>query len=341
MPKPQKPSPQFSGSKDPEMSLTALKQGQTLPLVIQPRDNPVNLSQWAQRNRDLIEQKLLIHGGILFRGFASSSPAEFQDLISTLSGEPLPYLERSSPRHQILGNIYTSTEQPPSQRIFLHNENSYQDVWPMKIFFLCLQPAEKGGETPIADTRRVYRHINKDLRDELQHKGFLIVRNFSPEMGLSWETVYQTKNRAKVEAFCQERGIRTQWKQDGTLRTYTIRRFPMMHHPVTGERTWFNHGTFFHVTTLEPSLRDVLLDCMAQEDLPANTYYGDGSPIADQDLDHLRACYLREKVCFPWKKGDVLMLDNMLTAHGREPYTGPRKIAVGMAQPMSRPKSQN
>ena len=305
--------------------------------MILSKDHRVGLSQWAQRNQNLIEKKLLFHGGILFRGFVCPDPADLQELISSLSGEPLPYVERSSPRHRIFGNIYTSTEQPPSQRIFLHNENSYQNVWPMKIFFLCIQPPVKGGETPIADTRKVYQRINKDLRDKLQQKGVLIVRNFSPEMGLSWQTVYQTKNRTEVEAFCRERGIQTQWKQDGTLRTYTVRHDPMMHHPVSGEPTWFNHGTFFHVTTLEPGLRDVLQDCLAEEDLPTNTYYGDGSPIDIKDLDHLRQCYLREAVRFPWQKGDVLMLDNMLTAHGREAYTGPRQIAVGMAQPMNRP----
>jgi hypothetical protein len=68
-------------------------------------------------------------------------------------------------------------------------------------------------------------------------------------------------------------------------------------------------------------------------DLPANTYYGDGSPIEPEVLDHLRAAYHAETVSFPWQQGDLLMLDNMLVAHGRAPYAGARQILVGMSEP--------
>jgi hypothetical protein len=64
----------------------------------------------------------------------------------------------------------------------------------------------------------------------------------------------------------------------------------------------------------------------------ANTYYGDGSPIEPKVLDQLRAAYNAETVSFPWQKGDLLMLDNMLVAHGRSPFVGPRQILVGMAE---------
>ena len=93
---------------------------------------------------------------------------------------------------------------------------------------------------------------------------------------------------------------------------------------------WFNHATFFHVTTLEPSIRQALLSQLKEEDLPSNTYYGDGTPIEDSVLAELREAYKQETLAFPWQKGDVLMLDNMAVAHGRAPFKGQRQVLTGM-----------
>lgn len=98
---------------------------------------------------------------------------------------------------------------------------------------------------------------------------------------------------------------------------------------------WFNHAVFFHVSTLKPTIRKALLAEFSEEELPHNTYYGDGSPIEPDVLDEIRTAYQQEAVIFPWQVGDILMLDNMLTAHGRQPFLGRRKVVVGMAEPFS------
>jgi len=312
---------------------------QKLPLVVTPTRDGIDLHAWSAGNHSFIDAALLDYGGILFRGFGMNNANDLKRFISSLSKEALPYLERSSPRTHVDGNIYTSTEHPPNQWIFLHNENSYQDAWPMKIFFLCETASEQGGETPIADCRKICERIDPSLRDRLMDKGFLIVRNYNAMMGLKWETVYQSDDRAGVDAYCGGKGIRTEWLPDGSLRTFTVREKPMLHHPKSGASTWFNHGTFFHVTTLEPFIRDVLLETVPEEDLPTNTYYGDGSPIDPADLDHLRDCYRAEQIMFPWERGDLMVLDNMLTAHGRAPFKGQRKVLVGMAEAMDREKA--
>ncbi|WP_254896579.1 TauD/TfdA family dioxygenase, partial [Amycolatopsis sp. Hca4] len=72
---------------------------------------------------------------------------------------------RSTPRSNVAGNIYTSTEYPPAESIPMHNENSYSASWPARLFFLCDTAAETGGATPIADSRAVYRLLPEDLRE--------------------------------------------------------------------------------------------------------------------------------------------------------------------------------
>jgi alpha-ketoglutarate-dependent taurine dioxygenase len=306
-----------------------------LPLLVEPAVQGINLATWAAANRPLLDEKLLHHGGILFRGFNIQEPEELEKAIQAISGESLEYRERSSPRTAVSGNIYTSTDYPPSHPIFLHNENSYQSQWPLKIFFLCRQPAQEGGATPIADCRRVLRHIDPEVRERFARQGWMYVRNFGDGFGLAWSTVFQTTDEAQVDEHCRRSGIQTEWKDGGRLRTRAVRP-ALVRHPRTGETLWFNHATFFHVSTLEPDIRNGLLEEFDESELPTNTFYGDGSPIEPEVMDHLREVYRRETVSFPWQKGDLLLLDNMMVAHGRAPFSGPRQVLVGMAEAVAR-----
>ena len=45
--------------------------------------------------------------------------------------------------------------------------------------------------------------------------------------------------------------------------------------------------------------------------------------------------YDRLSVGFRWHERDVLMLNNMLVAHSRNPFSGPRKIVVALGSMMS------
>ncbi len=306
-----------------------------MPLLVRPRSSGLPLAAWAAERRGFLEDRLLRHGGILFRGFALDLPEQLESFVRAVSGEALEYRERSSPRSSVAGRIYTSTDYPPAYPIFLHNENSYQSVWPLKIFFACQQPAAVGGETPIADCRRLLAAIDPAVRERFLARQWMVVRNFGDGFGLDWRAVFQTDDRAAVEEHCRRSGIATEWKADGRLRTRVVRP-AVTPHPRTGEPLWFNHATFFHVSTLEPEIRDALLAEFEEDELPANTYYGDGSPIEPETVEHLRAVYQGATRSFPWQQGDVLLLDNMLVAHGRAPYEGERRILVGMAEPVTR-----
>lgn len=306
----------------------------SLPLVIEPAVDGLNLTAWAANNREFVEQQLSRCGAILFRDFNLKLPTEFERFILSYSGDLLEYKERSSPRKKVWGNVYTSTDYPADKSIFLHNENSYQDRWPMKIFFFCKTPAQQGGETPIADMRSVYNRIDPAIRERFEEKGWMLVRNFGEGIGIPWQVAFQTSDKSAVEEYCRRAGIKYVWRGNGRLKTYQVRR-TVMTHPKSGEKVWFNHATFFHISTQEPAIRDALLSEFDEEDLPSNTYFGDGSRIEDSVLDELRSAYLSGAVRFLWQRGDLLMLDNMMVAHGREPYAGRREILVGMTEPFT------
>jgi len=303
-----------------------------LPLVIQPVVEGINLVTWAASNRDAIATWLLQHGGILFRNFDIREIAQFEQFIQTISGTLLDYSYRSTPRHQISGKIYTSTEYPAAQSIPLHNEMSYSLSWSMKILFFCMKAAERGGETPISDSRKIFQCINPKIKEKFIQKKVMYVRNYGDKLDLSWENVFQTNNKSDVETYCHKAGIEFEWKDSNHLRTRQICQ-AVATHPKTGEMVWFNQAHLFHVSSLEPEVRQTLLSTMKEDELPRNAYYGDGSPIETSVLDEIREIYQQEAVIFPWQEGDILMLDNMLTAHGRKPFIGSRKVVVGMAEP--------
>lgn len=312
-----------------------LSSDQTLPLVIEPAVERVELGRWAAQHQDFFDDRLRETGAMLFRGFQVADLEGFEQFIASVSGRPLEYNDPSSPRTKVSGNIYTSTDHPPDQRIFLHNENSYSYSWPLRIFFFCVRPPLSGGETPIADVRQVLNSIHPRIRQRFERKQVMYVRNFGDGLGLSWPAVFQTTSKAAVEEFCRMSDISVEWRDDKHLRTRQVRP-AIVKHPLTGELVWFNHAAFFHVSTLEPAIRDALLGEFSEEDLPFNTFYGDGSPIEPAALDEVREAYRQHTVTFPWQKDDVLMLDNMLTAHGRASFTGERKIVVGMSEPFDR-----
>lgn len=306
----------------------------TLPLVIEPAVNGLDPVAWASHHREFIETSLLKHGGLLFRNFDVKTADAFASFMETIAGELLTYKERSSPRSQVSDHVYTSTDYPAAHSIFLHNENSYQRTWPMKIFFFCETPAETGGETPIADCRKIYARLSPATRERFISKGWMYVRNFGDGFGLPWQTVFQTIDHSVVEEHCRQNGIEVTWKDGDRLRLRAVRRAAYKH-PRTAEDVWFNHATFFHLSTMEQSVREVLAAEVAEDDLPTNSLYGDGSPIEPEVLSELRDSYHAETVIFPWQRGDIMLLDNMLAAHGRMPFTGNRKILVGMAQPFA------
>jgi alpha-ketoglutarate-dependent taurine dioxygenase len=308
---------------------------QLLPLVIQPAIEEVNLVKWATTNRDFIEERLLQHGAILFRNFGLHEVTQFEQFVAATSSGAMEYRERSSPRSQVGDRVYTSTDYPPEQRIFPHNEHSYSRHVPLRLFFFCQTPAQHGGETPIGDCRKILEAIDPLIKERFIRKNYMYVRNFGDGLGLPWQTVFQTTDKSVVEAYCTANQIQFEWKENNRLRTYQVR--PVIaKHPRSGDLVWFNHATFFNVSTLEPPMRDVLLAQFEPEDLPNNTFYGDGSPIEPQVLDALREAYLGEMVSFPWQQGDLVLLDNMLTAHSRTSFTGARKVLFAMAERYTR-----
>src|SRR5947207_11188939 len=159
----------------------------------------------------------------------------------------------------------------------------------------------------------------------------MYVRNYGIGLDLPWQEVFQTSSKAVVEDFCNKSDMEFEWLADDQLRTRQTCQV-VERHPQTGEMVWFNQAHLFHVSRLPAEVREYLLTTFAEEDLPRNVYFADGSSIEPEMIDEILKVCDEQAVAFSWRAGDVLLIDNMLTAHGRNPFSGKRSVVVGMSQ---------
>lgn len=301
-----------------------------LPVCITAPKENLSLLDSIESYRNDTRQILSTVGGVLFRGFDVPSVEVFQEIARSFGSPLLSYEFGSTPRTSVTsGGVYTSTEYPAHQHIPLHNEKAYTREWPMKIWFHCVQQPVSGGETPIADSRAIYRDIPKDIRDKFA-EGLLYVRNYN-DFGVPWQQVFNTSDESEVEAYCAKSQIKCIWNEDGSLRTEQTCQ-GVEQHPDIGDWVWFNQAHLFHESNLQPEVREMLVDMYGSEGMPRNVFWADGTQIEDGVLNEVREVLDKHTVLFPWQNGDVMMLDNMLTAHARTPFEGPRKIVVAMAE---------
>ncbi len=316
---------------DPAIKSFFLKPEGNGLLVLEAQRKAFDPFDWVKEHKPLLESYLIKHGGILLRNFNIQSVSEFNRMVQSLCPDLLDYVYRSTPRTKLGGKIYTATEYPADRVIPLHNENAYSKSWPSQILFFQVIVASEGGETPIADSRNVYKRIDPEIRKKFDELGVMYTRNYSKGVDLNWREVFQTEEKEEVEKYCKEHDIEFEWKE-GTLELTTRQTCQAtLVHPVTRESVWFNQAHLFHISSLDEESRISLIKELGEENLPRNASYGNGAPFEAEVLDHIREVYDQEKVKFKWQKGDIMILDNILMAHGRETYKGERKVAVAMA----------
>ena len=311
----------------------ALEDGQ-MPRLVEPGAGEAGadtLVAWIESERAWLEEALTAYGAVLLRGFEVHAPAAFERVCRAVVPELMSYVGGESPRARVEGRVYTSTHYAPELAIDLHSELSYAKRWPSHIMFGCIEPAARGGETPIADTRAILDALDDPIAERFSRLGVTYVTRYNGGWGLgrSWQAAFETEDQQAVEAVLREDDVDFEWTPDGGLATRAVRD-AVISHPATGRRVWFNQADRWHVTSRGLEHAERLRKLFGEDGLPRQAYYGDGSPIDPGDLAHVREVLEASERAFPWQRGDVLVLDNVLAAHGRRPYEGSRLTLTAM-----------
>jgi alpha-ketoglutarate-dependent taurine dioxygenase len=282
---------------------------------------------WVRTRKEEIEEALGTHGGVLFRGFDIFDAYLFEEVVGNLVEELLGE-NGEHPREALSGSVYSPVFFPPEQRLLWHNENSFNASGPIRIAFCCVRPALTGGETPVVDSRAVLRRLDEQLRKPFERSGVRYVRTYQPGLGRSWQDIFRTTDRSEVQAHCRRENLEYSWDGD-ILRTSAVRP-AVLEHPVTRELSWFNQAQHWHTWCLDEATRSALESLLGKEGMPRQCLYGDGTPIPDEVMAQILQVYQELELSLPWRPGDVMVLDNILMAHGRNPLSGPRKLLVAM-----------
>ncbi len=307
-----------------------------LPFVIKVETEhdrtDVALQQWISDNHSFLFEKLYQYGGVLFRGFLLENPNIFLDIVKTIKPELMNYKGGDSPREKILDKVYTSTSHPKEFPIALHNEMSYSKSYPAILFFFSEIVASFGGETPLLDGRILHAKLRKNVLEKFQSKKLKYVMNLHDGFGFgkSWQSCFETGERALVDHHLKSINACYRWKKDGGLRIETIVD-PVIRHSITNEEVFFSQADQWHPSFLDPEQLKDLKSLMSEEDFHHHCFYGDGSPIEEEFLDYIRTIVVQNSIKFSWELNDFLVLDNVLSLHGRSPYQGERKVLVAMA----------
>ncbi len=291
------------------------------------------VSDWVRKNRSYVMKLTQESPALLFRNFPITTTRQFENFVLDL--DFIPFGEYADlPKDEGAEQIYKSTPFPNNKPILFHNESSHLNQWPHYQFFYCSTPSIKGGATPLVDCRKIIDLLPKGLVEQFETKKLMYIRTFKQYLDTSWQNFFMTKDRDAVAEKCEALGYEHCWLENDELQ---IRSFSpgVITHPFTNEKVFFNQVQLHHGFFLNPNVRASMLDMFGADKMPRDVCYGDGSAIAESDMAKIAAAYDELALRFTWQRNDIVMLDNMLTAHGRDPFEGDRKISVAMSNMVS------
>ncbi len=286
-------------------------------------------ARWAAEHRDALRGFVAEHGSLLVRGLGLRDAAETEAVFRQL-GSLMTETEAFAPRRRYAQGVYSSSKWPPNQPMCMHHELSYALEPPSLMLFACLVAPTEGGATPVADASTVLDALPAGLVERFERVGWLLIRNYNEDIGASLADAFGTDDRGAVESYCRAHAIGFEWRPDGALRTRQ-RRSAVVPHPVNGRRCWFNQIAFLNEWTLDPELREYLVDVYGEDELPFNTRFGNGDPIGADVIQLINEVYEENTARERWQPGDLMLVDNVRTAHGRESFEGPREVLLAMA----------
>ncbi|GAA5165330.1 TauD/TfdA family dioxygenase [Pseudonocardia eucalypti] len=289
---------------------------------------------WVAEHRDALHAVIDEHGALLVRGLGLGDTGQVGAVFQRLaSGGLMGERESFAPRTAYAPGVYSSTKWQPNEPMCMHHELSYALEFPNLMMFACRTAPGAGGATAVCDSAAVLDALPADLVARFEREGWLLSRNYNDEMGASYAEAFGTADRGAVEDYCRANAIDFEWQSGGGLRTWQ-RRYAVVAHPISGRNCWFNQIAFLNEWTLDPDVREFLVDVYGRESLPFNTHFGNGDPVGPDIVHLLNQVYQANTRREPWQSGDLLLVDNIRTAHSREPFQGPREVLVGLGDPV-------
>lgn len=320
--------------------------GTVSPLALRPSthdtsnlslDKVVETVESLQAHGEILTKKLATHGCLLFRGLPIHSAEDFSRFAHAFGYKPHEIIGIVVDRPLLAPNVAPANESPKEVLIYNHNESPQVPHAPEYVFFYSHRaPSQGGGETPISSSLELFHRAQAEIPEfiaELGEKGILSKVTYKVdrqyEGGSTLKQAFgkdiqdgdeESTRRAKIEAQIARygRGKHTtwEWTDDGVVLTH---RLPAIRtQPETNLPTLFTGLAGYYKYSLSNAGRKNVTQQL----------YGDGTPIPARYLAHLAKITDEIRVLHKWERGDVLVYDNVIAQHGRQPWQGEQSDRV-------------
>ena len=302
-------------------------------------DTAQDLASWSAEVRAQVEEQLQTGGAVLIRGTQLTNAEDFSNFIKlsgwqTKGDDDFSRAMQSRSMTSTCVSDYARTASDDHHNYTIEPHHEYHTVaFPDLILLFCQSCPEAGGEWPVGNGRQILKELDADVVAKFEELGarysLFYPSKDSPQGSIynNWETNLMP-TKPETEAYLKDRGYSLEWGEDNSIRYW--QNFPAVRiHPRTGERVWFNQIHAHHKSFYEchPAFENLKEDVGARNEWPVDCTFGDGSPIPQETLDHIREVVWRNCVGVTPRQGDLLICDNWLALHGRISFpTGERKV---------------
>lgn len=296
-----------------------------------------------RENSEQLKEQLKTHGAIHLRGFdLCKEPEGFERMYKALGLDAcLDPLHSVAGRPVVSGKqaVYEAVNKPSRAKFFVGMHNEMVGKRTVKrAAFVCFKAAEVGGEFILVDGRRMLRDLEPEFLKRFYEKkirfssaelpmGFMdktgpLQPLLEPVVRSLLGVVVDMKVDFEVEMFWNRvNGARV-------IQAHAPPQPPVIMHPETGVPNWFCN-IHSHSAKLRDDRDGVLPETTGASKLnKSDTFYGDGSVISNEDLKHVDEVTRKNMVFVKMQEGDVVLVDNYRTMHGRDVFEGTRKHGV-------------
>ncbi|CAL1378293.1 unnamed protein product [Linum trigynum] len=306
------------------------------PAVLTPNSpdsssSPLDLLTSAVKSeKPFLESLLLKSGAILFRGFPVSSASDFNGVVESFGFQELPYVGGAAPRTNVVGRVFTANESPPDQKIPFHHEMAQVPEFPSKLFFFCEVEPTTGGETPIVLSHVVYEKMREKYPEfvrQLEKQGLIYNRvlgekdNPNSPIGRGWKSTFLTEDKDVAEERAAKLGMKLEWLEDGVKTIMGPIPAVKTDESRGNRKIWFNSMVAAYTGWKDE-----------RNDPKKAVTFGDGTPLPGDIIHDCLNILEQESVAIPWKKGDVLLIDNWAVLHARKSFIPPRRVLASLVK---------
>ncbi|RMZ85881.1 hypothetical protein DV737_g371, partial [Chaetothyriales sp. CBS 132003] len=324
--------------------------GTVIPLALQAvpglPNEEISLNSAIETVRTLQKDGILTnllaqHGALLFRNLPIHSAAEFSKFAHAFNFRPHEIIGIVVDRPLLAPNVAPANESPPHVLIYNHNESPQVPHAPEYVMFYSHIAPNEGGETPISSSLELFHRAQQQIPEfinQLAAKGVLsrVTYKFTKqyEGGSTLRQAFgkeiqdgddEDTRRAKIEAQIRRygRGENTtwQWTDDGIVLTH---RLPAI-------RTQQSSGLPTLFTGLAAYYKNTLVNQANGRKNVTTQLFGDGTEIPEHYLKTLADITDEIRVLHRWQRGDVLVFDNVVAQHGRQPWVGEQGDRIVLA----------